>query len=300
MTSQTNQSPSAVLRQRAERAIKLAAQSQWDDAARENLQIIQMYPAEDNGIDLIRKNRPEQFRHYLDAHNRLGKAFTELGRYGDARSVYGKTLRWDGNNAIAKKNLQRLEALGEAAPGPIEGRQKVDPDLFIEETGKTGVANLVQPDGAVLQHMQAGDSVELRRQGNALTVASLAGEYLGMLETRLALRLTRLMESGNEYAAAIAAVSPGGDKARVIIKETRQSPENVGRLSFPATEQGVRAYTKDSMLRSLLEEDELDDTEGDGDGEWEGDTETESGPEVRFSEYERTAEADSGDDDFEE
>lgn len=300
MTNQTNQSPGAVLRQRAERAIKLAAQSQWDDAARENLDIIKMYPAAADEIARIRTGRPEQFRHFVDAHNRLGKAFTELGRYADARSVYGKTLALDTNNAIARKNLQRLEALGEAAPGPIEGRQKVDPDLFIEETGKTGVAQLVRPDRAVLQHMQAGDSVDLRRQGNALTVVSLASEYLGMIESRLALRLTRLMETGNEYAAAIAAVSTSGEQARVIIKETRQSPENVGRLSFPATEQGVRAYTKDSMLRSLLEEDDADDGDSDSDSEWEGDAETESGPEVRFSEYERTTEADTSDDDFDE
>ncbi len=125
MTSQTNQSPSAVLRQRAERAIKLAAQSQWDDAARENLQIIQMYPAEDNGIDLIRKNRPEQFRHYLDAHNRLGKAFTEMGRYGDARSVYGKTradVAAKLNAKLATRNQGLPEPTGDSPPSRVTVR----------------------------------------------------------------------------------------------------------------------------------------------------------------------------------
>ena len=125
MTYQQTDDRARVRRQRADRAIKLAMASQWQEAAQENQAILQLFPRD------------------VDAHNRLGKALTELGRYGDARTAYQRALELDGNNAIARKNLQRLQALGEAAPPPVDGgRQKVDPDLFIEETGKTGVTLL--------------------------------------------------------------------------------------------------------------------------------------------------------------
>jgi hypothetical protein len=284
MTNQTTDDRARMQRrQRQDRAIKLAMESRWEEAAQENEAIIQAFPRD------------------VDAHNRLGKALTEMGRYTDARAAYGRALQLDGNNAIARKNLQRLDTLSQAAPPPADIRQKVDPDLFIEETGKTGVTSLMRPTATVLKLMTAGDRVELRRQGNGLMIETLKGDFLGMVEPRLALRLTRLMETGNEYAAAIAGVSPTGEEGRIIIKETRQSPENVGRLSFPTTgAEGVRPYTKETLLRYELEEDESDEAEAEGGEDWEGEGEAESGPEVRFSEYERASEADDSDSDFEE
>jgi tetratricopeptide (TPR) repeat protein len=282
MTFQQTDERVRARRQRAERAIKLAMESKWAEAAQENEAIIAMFPKD------------------VDAHNRLGKALTELGRYAEGRAAYQRALELDPNNAIARKNLDRLQALGEAAPAADGGRQKVDPDLFIEEIGKTGVAALQRPNRDVLQRLTAGDRVTLRRQGNALIVELPTGEYVGMVEARLALRLTRLMETGNEYAAAIAAVSPAGDQGRVIIKETRQSPQNVGRLSFPATgPEGPRAYTKESLLRYDLEEEETEAEEAEESEEWEGETEVESGPEISFD-YEKAREIEADREEFEE
>ena len=276
MTYQTDDR-ARLRRQRAERAIKLAMESKWEEAARENQFILQAFPKD------------------VDAYNRLGKALTELGRYAEARAAYQRTLELDANNAIARKNLQRLEALGEAAPPTDGGRQKVDPDLFIEETGKTGVATLQRPNSELLQRMTAGDKVELRRQGNALVVES-GGEFLGLIEPRLALRITRLMDSGNEYAAAVASVSPAGDHGRIIIKETYQSPQNAGRLSFPATgPEGVRPYTKEGLLRYDVDDEDLLDTD-ETEPEWERETEAEGTAEVSFDvERAREAEEDHAD-----
>lgn len=283
MTNQIDERARAVRRQRTERAIKLAMESKWAEAAHENQLILSVFPRD------------------VDAYNRLGKALTELGRYAEAREAYRKALEIDPNNAIARKNLQRLEGLGERVTAPAEGREKVDPDLFIEEVGKTGVTTLVRPNREALKRMTAGDKVMLKRQGNALLVYNTADELLGMIEARLALRLTRLMETGNEYAAAIASVSPDGESARVIIKEIKQSPQNVGKLSFPAVgAEGVRPYTKESLLRHELEEEELEEEEGAETWEVETEAETDTGPEIRFSEYERTAELEEDVSEFEE
>lgn len=270
-------------RQRTERAIKLAMESKWAEAVQENQAILAVFPKD------------------VDAYNRLGKALTELGRYAEARAAYSRAIELDASNAIARKNLQRLEGLGQAAAAPAEGRQKVDPDLFIEETGKTGVTELTPSDRDLVQQLTAGDRVNLARQGNALAVTTMAGERLGFIEPRLALRLTRLMDSGNEYAAAVASVTPDGERVRIIIKETYQSPENVGRLSFPATgPEGVRPYTKEGrLLRYELDEEELESEETESE-EWEGEAEPDATGDISFD-YERAREAEEDRDDvFEE
>src|SRR6266702_4673627 len=118
MTNQTDDRARLVRKQRADRAIKLAMDSKWAEAAQENEIILSVFPKD------------------IDSLNRLGKALTELGRYGDARGAYGRALALDTNNVIARKNLKRLETLGDGGAPPAEARQKVDPDLFIEETGK--------------------------------------------------------------------------------------------------------------------------------------------------------------------
>jgi len=269
-------------RQRAEQAINLAMESKWEEAAQVNRAILSVFPND------------------VDAYNRLGKALTEMGRYGEARAAYGRTLEIDAANSIAKKNLIRLQALGDVA-APNEGRQKVDPDLFIEETGKTGTTQLQNPDAQALKVMAAGDLVLLRERDNQLQVTDPQGSYLGAIEPRLALRLLNFMKTGNQYAAAIANVNPTGESARIIIKETMQSAENAGKLSFPATApEGFRPYTKDSLLRYELDDDDTDHDERDPSEDWDGTEETEESGDISFD-FKRAAEARADEDEeFEE
>jgi hypothetical protein len=93
-----------------------------------------------------------------------------------------------------------------------------------------------------------------------------------------------------------------GEEARVIIKETFQHPSQVGKLSFPAGKAGdvVRPYTKDTMLRSDLDDDDdmVDEVE-DWTEEPEGEAETEVEPR-ETSLYDAAAAEDTDDNDFEE
>src|SRR5437868_11734958 len=83
-----------------EKAIALAMQNRWSEAADVNRKIIELYPND------------------ADAYNRLGKALLEMGRYRDALSTYKKAVELDPNNIIAKKNIDRLVHL--AAQEPAE------------------------------------------------------------------------------------------------------------------------------------------------------------------------------------
>jgi hypothetical protein len=246
-----------VKRVRTEQAIQFAMQSRWDDAITANRAIIAIFPDE-----------PE-------AYNRLGKALGETGKIKEAREAYMKALEIEPSNNIARKNLERLaSARAKAEP---DKAQQVDASLFIEEMGKSGVTALKPANLKLLPTLSAGDEVALKQVGSRLTVETMAGEYISDVEPKLALRLAKLIAGGNKYAAAVTGMTP--DTVRVIIKETFQHPTQAGRLSFPAGKAGdvVRPYTKESLVRSDMDDD--DDSADDTD-DWE-DTEAEPDAEPR-------------------
>lgn len=264
-------------RQRTEQAIQMATQSRWDDAITANKAIIAVFPGE------------------ADAHNRLGKALSEIGKIKEARASYQRALEIEPTNIIARKNLDRLSTL--KAKAEPDKAQQVDASLFIEEMGKSGVTKLRPANIKTLATLSAGDAVALVPVGSRLTIETAAGEYIADVEPKLALRLSKLIAGGNKYAAAVVGLE--AEAVRVMIKETFQDPGQVGRMSFPAGKAGdmVRPYTKESIVRSDGVDD--DDVADDAD-DWEepdADAEVEP-PEVSL--YDAAARDDADEPEFEE
>src|SRR6267154_5921900 len=94
--AQSSDEKARLRKQWTDLAVKQAQQGQWEDAVATNKSILGIFPTE-----------PE-------ALNRLGKAYSELGQYTEARDAYSQTLKYSPDNAIAKKNLDRLSLLQEA------------------------------------------------------------------------------------------------------------------------------------------------------------------------------------------
>ena len=234
-----------------EQAINLARQSKWEEAVEVNERLIGAFPND------------------ADALNRLGKALTELGRYPNAVNAYERALAADPTNTIAQKNVARLQTLKDEGAIP-QVQQRYDPALFIEEPGKTAVTTLVNvASSEVLAPMAAGDQLSLRINGSVIEVRDLRNQVIGQLEPKITLRLLPLMSSGNEYAAAVTAIDD--HQVRAIIRETYQHPDNAAKVSFPTTGasgEGVRPYTRDSVLRyELDDEDDEFGEEGEFGGE---------------------------------
>jgi len=223
-------------RQRSKHAIALAMQGRWREAVAANQEIIASFPND------------------VDAYNRLGRAYIELGEYSPAKEAYGRALELDPYNIIAQKNLRRLSYLGEAVAGSEADSDRAEPQHFIEETGKAGVVNLYHlAPRETLARMVAGDRVYLKVDGSGLTVKNARGEYLGQVEPKHGQRLIKLMEGGNQYTAAI--VSSAEDRVLVIIREVYQDPSQAGLLSFPPKGgESLRPYLSDKMLRRELED----------------------------------------------
>jgi tetratricopeptide (TPR) repeat protein len=228
-------------RQRTKEAISLAMEGRWEEAAAVNREILEISPTD------------------VDAHNRLGRALNELGDYAQAREAYSRALELDPNNNISQKNVSRLQNLTSAQLSLKGDSHKVDPKLFIEETGKAGLVNLYHlAPKEVLARAGTGGQVNLKVKGQSLVAENKLGEYLGEADPRYGLRLIKLMEGGNRYVAAIASL--GEESVKVMIREVFQHPSQVGRLSFPPkTIDDFRPYVRDSLIRYELEDEEEDE-----------------------------------------
>ncbi|HSG85253.1 MAG TPA: tetratricopeptide repeat protein [Candidatus Limnocylindrales bacterium] len=237
-------------RQLAEQAIAAATEARWTDAAEINRRILEFGPD-------------------VEAENRLAKSLWELGELGAAREHYQTALALDPTNRVAERNIERLRVLivdaGETTVPAADG-SKAPVGIFVEETGKTGFAHLVDlPSRATLAQVNAGDFVELTPENGRL-VAISNEVRAGYVEPRVAARLLKLIAEGNKYAAGVISITDS--EVRIIIREVFQDPRNYGKVSFPtaARSTDLRAYTKGTLVREEEElesdlEDDIEDEE---------------------------------------
>lgn len=248
-------------------AIRMALEGRWSEAARLNRQILDREPEN------------------VEALTRLGKALTELKQYDEAYAIYGRALEIDPYNRIARKNRERLGEMMRQAQGRPEGateqeaaREQILPDLFISESGKSAVIPLYAIAPArVLRQMSRGQVVRLEVVEQGIEVKTGDGVRLGRLDPRIGRRLAEFIQIGNRYAAAIADVDER--QIKVFIRETRQHPRLVGRLSFPplgvAGGDIIRPYIRDlglhlqEILEAGLEEEEEEEEEEEAEEEME-------------------------------
>jgi Flp pilus assembly protein TadD len=77
----------------ADQAVELALMGRWDEAVQVNMRILGIFPDD------------------IAANNRLGKAYSELGRHEEAVTAYEQSLQRQPSNSIARKNLTQLYVL---------------------------------------------------------------------------------------------------------------------------------------------------------------------------------------------
>ena len=263
MASPRTEDKEKLKRDRAKRAIALAMQSRWSDAVETNLAILGDFPGD------------------LEAYNRLGKSFTELGRISEAKDAFRRALEVSPHNAIARKNMDRLTQLGDEEPpsGPKSGLSR---HAFIEESGKAALTSLVSLSSSkVLLKMTPGRTVQLKEAAHGLTVEDPDREYLGLIEPRLASRLIKLMRGGNRYEATVTSV--GEQELTLIVREVYQHPSQAGTVSFPSRGGGdERVSLQGAALGDTFGEEEGQETEAVAVKDWSND-DTEPGDDDAFS-----------------
>ena len=222
--------------ERTKAAIALAMQSRWSEAVAVNRSLIDDFPGD------------------LESYNRMGRALTELGRIDDAREAFRRVLEVSPHNTIARKNLDRLDQLGDNLPRQQPTHRRAT-QAFIGESGKTLVTSLVNvAPPKTLARLTPGDDVNLELAGRRLNVRDEAtGEELGQVESKTASRLKRLMSGGNRYTATVKSVDE--QAVTIIIREIYKHPSQARIVSFPS-KASSGAYVSSPPLGDDAREDE--------------------------------------------
>lgn len=244
----------------SEEAVRLYLQSNW-------------YEAEQKNLEIIKVTLPEDVSGLIEAHNRLGKARMELGRFREAHEAYTLSLQLDPQNVIALKQVKRLYLLVEQG---VDGEasvisRKVDPKLLVEEMGKSKIFPLpvakIAP--AVLARLQPGDELFIKEDGQLIRVEDVRGEAIGDIPPRAASRLVNLTRGGNRYVVGVVSVSERDVK--ILVREIYQDASQLGTVSFPSkamAQPSINAHLRAGIERRDIDEDELQmDTDGDDDGD---------------------------------
>jgi len=232
----------------ADQAVQAALEANWSRAIELNAKIVEAVPDD------------------IEARNRLGRGYLELGKLDQAKAAYTEVLKTEPNNPIALRNVARIATLAEHKSKVSVTKSKTQPRLFIEDMGKTGILRLINPaPPQIVAKYSPGAAAELREQEGLVAVHARDGELLGFLEPKVGRRLLDLIRTGNEYVVAV--VSNDQQNPRIAIRETFQSQENAQRISFPGhhrpAETKERAYIKGNFFRFGAE----DEPEGDDEGE---------------------------------
>ena len=222
--------------QYADDAVQLAIAGKWDEAMKLNKFMVESFGADE------------------ETQNRLGKALSEMGKLKDAKLAYEAALKINPMNGIAKRNAARINALLHQKEGLKVGGTKVDLNLFVEEMGRTVITTVESSPPDICSKVAPGDVAELRIENDGIFAETSRGVRLGLLEAKLARRLTKFMRGGNRYQAGV--TSCEGSTVKLIVRETYQDPRFAGKPSFPMKrkrEVEFRPYTKESLLSRDVE-----------------------------------------------
>ena len=222
-------------------AVNLALNGEWERAIEVNRAILELF-ADD-----------------VEAMNRLTKALIELGSYEEAGDILDRVCSIAPYNNIARRNRARLEQMrGSNAAATRQARRSTGaPQLFIGESGKSATTVLRHtPCLLSLALVSPGDPVTLVIEHHGISVYADDGQHLGQVETRLGHRLSRLIEGGNTYAAAILGVN--GEGISVIIHETsrHRSLQNVASFTIRAAPPPGQPRERDDDPADALATDE--------------------------------------------
>lgn len=212
----------------AQLAISTAIKGDWKEAIKINLLLLKQLPKD------------------IDALNRLGRAYTETGQKTKAQETYGKVLKIDKFNTIAKRNLDLLKTLkmNRRDTSPTT----TPPPVFLEEPGVTKTISLINlGDPKTITSLRPGAQIAIVCRGHSVSVISSQGSYLGRLPDDLSSRLRIFIQSGNRYSAWIKSLD--AKTLKIFIKELSRSTKFKNTPSFPVTEKlSYAAFTPPELI----------------------------------------------------
>ena len=193
-------------------AIRAALSQNWEEAIRINTEIV------------------KEDKNNIDALNRLGFAYLQVGNSSSAKKCFSKVLSLDQYNQIAEKNLKKLSTLKGKASDEILATQ-LSPLMFLEEPGRTKIVNCLNVAPArVLSVITSGLEVFLKAKKHCIEIRDSADTYLGVLPDDISFKLIKYIAGGNRYSAFVRGV--GKNNLTVFVREVSRGKKFIHQPSF--------------------------------------------------------------------
>ena len=191
-------------------AIQTALTGNWEEAIKLNKSLLV-----DNPKD-------------VEALNRMGLAYTILGKSKSAKNTYLKVLEIDPLNSIALKNLKKNKS--DLTKDPDDSVVIQVNNIFLEETGKTKVVELINlAQAEVLLTLLTGQSVDLSAKRLKIFI-SQGKKYIGALPDDIGKRLIKFIKSGAKYEAFVK--SSNHQNVTIFIRELKRAAKFKDQPSF--------------------------------------------------------------------
>ncbi|MDO8638028.1 MAG: tetratricopeptide repeat protein [Candidatus Daviesbacteria bacterium] len=230
----------------SQQAITAALSCNWQEAIDLNEQLLDKDP----------KN--------IDAHNRLGRAYFELGNLTKSKKSFDIALEIDPYNQIAAKFITRIEIFRKkgnkkdhlkALTSKLNTQfSSIDGDLFIEEPGKTKLVGLLKiAEPHKLSLLSPGMTVNLIQKNRGVSITDYNGEYLGVLPDDLSSHLLRLIKGGNKYQACIK--NTKNNALSILIREVFCSAKFKNQPSFLDHLESTPTYASNNIIIQNEEEE---------------------------------------------
>lgn len=200
----------------AQLAVSAALAGNWEEAVKINKKILKNSPSDINTL------------------NRLAYAYQALNDLPKSKSTYQKTLKLDKYNAIATKNLERLN-LWKGKKGLNNSPQNISANVsvFLEEPGKTRLVTLINlAPLSTVSLLRPSQPVELSVKRKSVLIVTDNNKYIGALPDDLAFKIMRFLKNNYKYTCFIK--SADKNNVTVFLREIQRGKRLINQPSFPA------------------------------------------------------------------
>lgn len=218
-------------------AIQTALTGNWEEAIKLNKTLIEEDPGD------------------VEALNRMGLAYSILGKNKLARETYQNVLNIDPLNSIAIKNLKKLK--NEPSKNSQDSEIILVNNIFLEETGRTKVVDLINlAQAELLLTLQTGQAVDISVKRLKVFI-SQGSKYVGVLPDDIGKRLIKLIKGGNKYEAFVK--STNQQNVTIFIRELKRATKLKDHPSFLQVVEKKLSFKKSGKTKNNNKEKDYEE-----------------------------------------
>ncbi|GDX62094.1 hypothetical protein LBMAG33_4040 [Candidatus Levyibacteriota bacterium] len=193
-------------------AIETALTGNWEKAIALNQELL--------------KDNPQD----TEALNRLAFALNAKRETKEAKKIYQQVLEIDMLNKIAIRGLKRISDSWNNEIDINNTYPIITSNLFIEETGKTKVIELIHTEQKITSSLHIGERVLLSIKRLKIFIHDDKKRYAGTIPDNIGKRLVKLLSGGNIYEAFVKSLE--NNHITVFIREIKRSDKFLNQPSF--------------------------------------------------------------------